>query len=446
MNKKLRIFFFVLLLLVTGYRLLVTSVSAATIDELKTQIEQRNQQIEEIEKEIIKYQAELDKNSKEADTLKNQIRQLETAKKKLLADISLTKKKIETAKLNIQELGLQIDSKKQDIDKKTSLLAEIIRNMKDRESFSVVEFILSQENLSGFYDDLAKMENLQAETGDKLDELRGLKKNLEGEKTIQEKEKRNLEQFKSQLSDQKKLVEINKSDKDKLLEETKNKETNYKKILTEKQKIKDEFEQELLALESKLKIQIDPNSLPKTGSGILSWPFTAEKMQTCKNAQNVAELGNIFCITQYFGKTSFATANPQLYQSGTHNGIDFRAPAGTEILASAGGIVKGAGDTDKVCKDASYGKWILIEHENGLSTIYAHLSIIKVSAGQIAARGQLIGYSGNTGASTGPHLHFTVYATAGVNITTFPSRICRGKSYTIPVASFNSYLNPLSYL
>lgn len=437
MNKVLRIFFFSLVIL------LAVNVSANNIDELRIKIEERNKQIADIEKEIAQYQEELNKNTKEANTLKNQITQLETTKKKLTADISLTQKQIEAANLNIEELGLQIGQKEKEIGEKISTLAEIIRNIKDNESASVVELVLSRENFSGFFDDLAKMEDFQKEINTNLSDLRNMKVVLQEEKTNQEKQKNNLVNFKSKLVDQKQLVEINKTNKNQLLTETKNKETNYKKILEEKTKLREAFEKELQELESQLRIEIDPNSLPPAGSGVLGWPFTNEKMKECRTFD---DLKNVYCLTQYFGNTSFATANPQLYQSGTHNGVDFRAPEGTAVLASADGVVRGAGDTDRVCRDASYGKWILIDHKNGLSTLYAHLSLIKVSAGQTVERGQLIGYSGNTGSSTGPHLHFTVYATAGVNITTFPSKICRGKNYTIPVASYNSYLNPLSYL
>ncbi len=424
--------------------LLVTPVFAATIDDLKAQIDQRNQQIDAIEKEIAQYQEELNKNSQQADTLKSQIQRLETTRKKLLSDITLTQKQIESAGLNIEQLNLEIENKQKEIDDKISALAEIIRNMQDKESTTLAELVLSGQNFSDFFGGLEAMENFEGQININLTDLKNLKSSMENEKSKKENQKSSLENYQSKLVDQKKLVEINKSSQNKLLQDTKSKEANYKKIIAEKTKLRDEFEKELQDFESQLQTIINPNSIPKAGSGVLAWPFTDEKMLQCKNYSAV--LGNIFCITQYFGNTTFATANPQLYKSGTHNGVDFRAPEGTEVLASEAGVVRGAGNTDSVCPNASYGKWILIDHGKNLSTLYAHLSLIKVSAGQKVERGQLIGYSGNTGSSTGPHLHFTVYATPGVQIDTFPSRICKSKNYTLPVASFSSYLNPLSYL
>jgi murein DD-endopeptidase MepM/ murein hydrolase activator NlpD len=287
------------------------------------------------------------------------------------------------------------------------------------------------------------MDNLQKEISTNLADIRDLKASLESEKQNKEKQKANLENFKSKLVDQNKLVEINKNSKNQMLTETKNKQSNYQKLLDEKVHLMEALEKEIDDLESKIQIQIDPNSLPHTGSGVLFWPFTKEKMADCKK---FTDLKNIYCITQYFGNTPFATANPQIYKSGEHKGVDFRASVGTEILAAASGTVLGTGNTDITCPNASYGKWIMIDHGNGLSTVYGHLSYIKVSNGQHVDRGQLIAYSGNTGYSTGPHLHFEVRATQGTQIGSFVSSICSGRVYTIPVGSLSSYLNPLSYL
>lgn len=86
-----------------------------------------------------------------------------------------------------------------------------------------------------------------------------------------------------------------------------------------------------------------------------------------------------------------------------HRAIDIGAPAGSAVLASDGGFVSFAGWTD-----VGYGYLIVIDHANGFSTYYAHLSNIYVRAGDGVSRNQVIGAVGSTGWSTGPHLHFEV--------------------------------------
>lgn len=85
-----------------------------------------------------------------------------------------------------------------------------------------------------------------------------------------------------------------------------------------------------------------------------------------------------------------------------HPGIDIGAAMGTPIRAAAAGTVIVA------AYSGGYGNLVVIDHGNGLATAYAHQSQIAVSVGQQVAQGQLIGYVGSTGFSTGPHLHFEV--------------------------------------
>ncbi len=85
-----------------------------------------------------------------------------------------------------------------------------------------------------------------------------------------------------------------------------------------------------------------------------------------------------------------------------HAGIDFSARMGAKVMATADGIVVTAG------KKGAYGKVIELEHDTGLVTKYAHLSKINVKVGGQVRRGQIIGLVGNTGRSTGPHLHYEV--------------------------------------
>jgi len=400
---------------------------ASTIDELKIKIRERNEQIEKIQKKIDQYQEEIEKNVKEAATLKNQIQLLEITKKKLNTDILLTQKQIESTEFTIEQLILEIIKKENDIKKRLDALGEIIRNINDAELVSLAELILSQNKFSDFFSDIQHLENFQKEINLNLEELKKIKELLEKEKSNKEKMRNNLEQLKYKLTDQKQLVDLNKKNKDKLLQETKNKESVYKKLLTEQLVKQQALEEEIKEFEEQIRIIIDPTSLPPAGSGILKWPLDSVK------------------ITQYFGNTSFATQNPQVYNGKGHNGLDFRASPGTPIKSSQSGTVRAVGNTDESCSGVSYGKWILIDHPNNLSTLYAHLSLIKVSAGQNVDEGQIIGYTGDTGYTTGPHLHFGVFATKGVEIGQIKSKICR-TIMRLPVASYNGYLNPLSYL
>ncbi|HHX38719.1 MAG TPA: M23 family metallopeptidase [Armatimonadetes bacterium] len=88
---------------------------------------------------------------------------------------------------------------------------------------------------------------------------------------------------------------------------------------------------------------------------------------------------------------------------GSHHGVDLRAPMGTPVKASAEGRVIFAG-----WKNSIYGNMVAIKHPNGLVTRYAHLSKVSVRQGQRVSRGQVVARSGNTGRSTGPHIHFEV--------------------------------------
>lgn len=98
-------------------------------------------------------------------------------------------------------------------------------------------------------------------------------------------------------------------------------------------------------------------------------------------------------ITQRYGE--------KITNAKGHTGIDYGCPEGTPILASEAGTVKFAG-----WDNTGYGYCVIIQHADGNATLYAHLKMVAVKAGQKVERSQVIGYSGMTGKSTGPHLHF----------------------------------------
>jgi murein DD-endopeptidase MepM/ murein hydrolase activator NlpD len=92
------------------------------------------------------------------------------------------------------------------------------------------------------------------------------------------------------------------------------------------------------------------------------------------------------------------------WKLGRHTGVDFTVPTGTKVVAAMSGIVLEAGSNTSW--GPSYGVSVIIDHGKGVRAIYAHLSAVKVKKGDKVLEKDLIGLSGNTGNSTGPHLHF----------------------------------------
>ncbi|WP_330306430.1 MULTISPECIES: M23 family metallopeptidase [unclassified Streptomyces] len=133
-------------------------------------------------------------------------------------------------------------------------------------------------------------------------------------------------------------------------------------------------------------------------------------------------------VKKYTLSASFNQAG-SMWQS-THSGQDFAVPSGTEVVAAHGGTVvktggNGAGD------GPAYGNAIVIKHGNGTYSQYAHLSRIDVKVGQIVATGQHIALSGNTGNSSGPHLHFEIRTTANYGSAIDPVAFLRTKGVTV---------------
>ncbi len=399
--------------------------NAQTADEIQAKINARNQTIENLEKEIKNYQAQIDALGSQAVSLSATIKSLDLTRKKLEANISLTEDKISAKNLEVQQLGKQITAKEGNIEDNKRIIARTFNTMYVEDQKSLPGIVLGNKSIAETWDALNSIAILQNGLYDRINSLNAVKTSLETNKGKTEKAQAELMTLKKQLSDQKKVITETTKENNDLLKETKNNQANYNQLLKTRQQQKEAFEREVDALESALKIAIDPNSIPKPGTRIFSYPLDAIR------------------ITQYFGNTSFAAKNPQVYKgsSGEHNGVDFAASRGTPVKAMASGVITNVINTNSTIK-CGYGNWVSISHPNGLTTLYAHLSLNSMNIGDKVSTGQTIGYSGNSGFTTGPHLHLGLYVTKGFRTTNSVS--CSG--ITIPYAALNAYLNPLSYL
>lgn len=405
-------------------------LEAADPNALSAEIEAVRRERGALVEEQRRLQAELLKVNLESRTLGSAVKSLDTIKKKLAADIRVTQSKIASTDLNIRQLENSVTTAERRISAHQKAIKTAIQTLSRYDSRPLLLDILATASFSDVWHDRTELEDLSTELDKEVKNLRETKVALTQEKERKEQAKEEILSLRNELNGQKVVVEESKKAKERLLAETKNKEALYQQLLAENLRRQKEFEEDLFRLESELNITLNPDLIPTQRMGLLSWP-----------------LGNIY-ITQRFGRTAGAA---RLYASGSHNGVDFRATHGTPVLAMLGGVVEGTGNTDEQRGCGSYGRWILIKHENGLSSVYAHLSGSIVTTGQEIKTGQVIGYSGGSpgvfgsGYSTGPHLHAGLFASQGVSIRQFvESRGC--KQVFVPIADVKAYLDPLAYL
>ncbi len=418
-----------LLILIVTFSFFPTISSAQTNSDIQQKIEETKRERDKLLEEQKKLQTALNEVSKEGQTLQTNVKTLDTTRSKLANDLKLTQANINTSNLTIKKLEGDIGTNESEIETHKSAIKESLQRIASYDKQSFVFGLLSYESLDEVWSDTVNIWDLQDKINDRINTLEKTQVKLIENKVAKESQKKQLVSLSSQLSGQKRVVDETRTAQALLLAATKNKEAEYQKMLKENKAREEEFERLLFQFESALTAS-DASERPTAGRGALAWP-----------------LENVF-ITQQFGRTSAST---RLYVSGTHNGIDFRATVGTPVKSVRGGVVSGTGNTDDQRGCYSYGRWILIRHNNGLSSLYAHLSGSIVTTGQDVSEGQVIGYTGGqprqngSGFSTGPHLHFGLFVTAGVQILPYSSsKNCQNVS--IPLANPRDYLDPLGYL
>jgi len=429
--KRLLVAFLLGVLLPQVFLVTPQVFAQSEIDKLREQIEDRGSRLAEIEAEIAQFESELKEVGAEKKTLQSAINQLELERKKVNAEISKTENMITSTDMEINKLILEISRTEKEIKKAEEAIGTIIRAEYIAGEDTLVELLLRHERLSEFWSTFEAHESIRDTIQVKASDLGTFRELLKEQRADNEKRRNKLTGLKDQYSEQNEVLVNNTQEQAQLLEVTKNEEQNYQQLLSSQKAAQEQILKELREFESKLQFFLDPTTVPSPGTAVFSWP-----------------LANVV-ITQYFGGTEFASRNAAAYGGRAyHPGVDMGAPRGTPILAPLTGTVRATGNTDAVPGCYSWGKWTLIDHANGLSTLYAHQDVLGVSAGQKVNTGDVIGYVGNTGFSTGPHLHFTVYAKDGVNVRRFNEikTVTSCGPATTPVAATDAYIDPMLYL
>jgi murein DD-endopeptidase MepM/ murein hydrolase activator NlpD len=406
-------------------------VDEELVDELEDKIDEQQERINAINREIEEHNKRIQEVQSQKKSLQSEVSALDLSKSKIETSIKKTETSITKSKLTIQKLAEEINIRAQSIDQSTDALEELLRELESSADLSGIELYLSGRDINDTMQRMQTVTDIQTAIEDHITVLEQERGEMIARQQLTEAEVGQLAKLTGDLANERVAVLATKGEKDKLLTATKNQESEYQRILAEKVAERAAFERELQAYESQLAIAIDSNKFPTAGSRVLAWPLDR------------------IVVTQLFGNSEFAAKNPSIYGGRAyHPGTDFGVPTGSSVYATLSGTITHTGNTDAIPGCYSWGKWILLKHDNGLTSLYAHLSSINVSPGDTVKTGEVIGYSGNTGYSTGPHLHYTLYASEGVRVVPFSevrsTTSCAGA--VTPTAAADAYLDPLDYL
>lgn len=386
MNKSFLIKSSAILLFAAIFILPALFSSASTIDDLKTQIEQKQQELKDLEEKSKLFKSSISDSKQQQKTLKNNITSLNNQINYLKNQINITGNKIDQTTLFIKKLKIDIQKQEEALRLKKIYIASAIQTINEYDSTSLMELLLKNRDFSNFFSQAEHMQTVEEEIQNNIDQVQLLKSNLDDRRTKQEIKETELQDLKTDLSSQKKITDQQKNKKENLLFQTQNQEKKFAQLLNDVKKKQEQIQKEIYDFEEKLKYTIDPSTIPATRPGLFDWPSNGR-------------------LSQGYGSTSSTGFINDYYTF--HNGIDIANAIGTPVYAPADGKIAAIGNDEQY----AYGKWIAIDHQNGLTTLLGHLSLQLISPGESVKRGQKIGYMGSTGFATGPHLHFTVYAT-----------------------------------
>lgn len=315
-----------------------------------------------------------------------------------LWQIQLTQQEIELYNHMIEEKNMEVeDALKLELDQLAKYRSRV-RAMEENGNLGFLAFLLDSSDLGEFLtavDDVGEIMESDRELEDAYIEAR---ENTEAVRAEYEEYKAGIEVIKQDLEGQQAQLEAELDEANQLINQLSSDIESNAAILAEfaaaEQQAETDVANMVIALEKKRQAEAAAAAAAAAAAGgggsggaVLSggsfiWPASSNY------------------ITSRFG----LRIHPITGQQKSHTGIDIGAGAGTNVLAAAPGVVTMAS------WNGGYGNCVMIDHGNGYQTLYAHMSSISVANGAAVSAGTVVGLVGSTGVSTGPHLHFEIFA------------------------------------
>ena len=408
-------------LLALGSWFLVINVNAQTDTDRITQLKE---QIEQLEEEAEQYRSNIAVEEAKAQSLQSEINILNNQIKKLQAQINIISKNIDKTGIEIDELEGNIFDTQKNINYKKDAIGRLILSLYKQDHEGLALVLLKNANISDFFRQTQQIATVNSALINLVSELKTERQNLEINKNNLGDKKQSLESLNQRQKQQNNSLAQTKTGKNQLLTQTKGQEAQYQKMLTEVEQKKSLFFTELKELETKIIqgglyiLRVQAENLPKKGAKLFIWPEEDYR------------------ITQGYGCTTYARCGRSRgpYGGAPHNGIDITAGYSSPIKAIGDGEIIANGKND------GWGNWIAVKHPPyNLVSLYSHLSAFEfLRVGTQIKAGQIIGYEGSTGNTTGSHLHISLYKEFFTYI--------KEKSGQLYFNYFEGSINPLDYL
>jgi murein DD-endopeptidase MepM/ murein hydrolase activator NlpD len=357
------------------------------LQELNNQLEIKRTALEELKKKADLYEQNIKSKQQEAVTLQNQMALIDLQVQQTENDIETIKQETENLNLEISKLDISISEKTQELDYNKEVLSEYLRLIYKYDQKSLLEIMMTKATFSEFFDDLQYAQDLQDNVQDSVVLIKSAKQELETNKLDKENKKTELTDLSEKLTSSLSTLDSQKTYKTVLLDETRDSQEKFEELLEVARQETAAAQADIGSLESKAREQLEEKGIDLNVEATLMWPVSPTKG-----------------ISAYFHDPTYIFR--KLFE---HPAIDIRAGQGTAVRAADNGYVVRA-------KNAGLGySYVMIVHNNELSTVYGHMSRIDVDEDSYVVRGQQIGLSGGTpgtpgagGLTTGPHLHFEV--------------------------------------
>ena len=378
-----------LLAAVTVFCSLSPGVRAATSSEIKDEITDLK-----VENAVI--QAQIDAIRSQYNATASEIQALVDKKNAVDQEIALLHEQIINVNEQLRIYGQMIADTQERLDESNAQLTSLNKQYKDRiqameEEGEVTywQVIFQSKSFTDFLDRMNIVDEIAAADTRRLVDLQVAAANVEENQRILNEEMADLQETRQMLSDSEAMLEEKRTESDDILRELIAKQEEFQVVLDQSEALQNELMNEIAQKQKELQAAQYKEELVKMALRGENPPSNATWLEPVSG----------YTITSAFGYRKAPTKGASTY----HQGIDMACPTGTPIYATRSGTV-----TTASYQAGGAGYYVSINHGDGFASIYMHMTRYVVSQGQSVSQGQLIGYVGSTGVSTGPHLHFGI--------------------------------------